>query len=955
MGEFDYRIVADGSSAEATNKRVDAGLDKITTTAANAGRAIEGAFGSTKIKDSSTQFLMSSYALQQVKERVDKMNEAWQHEEDVLERIKGPARDHEREVTTLNSLYSQGKITLEEYTQAYNRSQARTGHGGESGHHESRIEGIGNAVAGQFGEVGGTLSELSTKGTVAAASLVGVGYEVVHLSDEYAHMENAAIKLADGTRATNDVLDEQLALAGDLHGSLEATMELSDAVNDRTQDLNLTNAERLRLTQSLGDAAVLENKSLGDAASVMSRVGFALESGIPAGRAMKDLLREYPVLADVMREHLHMSTKAIIEMADKGQLSMEEFARALRDAGPELDEKMGNRVVGLGTKLGHMKDKLVESKFFLEDISNWIAPGLRETERYNAALESQTKALKKDIDSMNDAVNAVHQLEVQNSELTESINRVAAAMDGAQKLLDDGTKSYTDARAKVDQYGAAVGQLRGMLADLKAHGATGDLTQKLNAHDIEVIRGYRDAQQDLLDQGNRYGKIVQEIHKHERERRDAVEDLTGALKHGVITQRDFYEEMKKYQGEMSEEEKVFHSIQDPIDQVHQRIHALNELFRKGRLDVDVYLDQMDKAADTMNKLSERSIKSFNTPRSQGMLANFLPSETSSIDTELKTVADRVSKVYLERIHSNVSASDAFTPITIGASGSDGVSSSALKSAQIAAERSYLNTLVDGQKATEKFAEESRELDDAERRNVITTSEHATMLGRLRDRYNDVKTPQEEMAAGVQLANEKLAVGEYDAERYARALAKLHAQYDKSAGQGFENGLQKIHDEMLDVSSVAEKTLTDAFHGVEDALVEMATTGKADFSKMIDSMLADLARLALRELEMSIISSFSSGPELPKHDLGASWTVGGSGGADTSLQAFWASPGETVTVTPSGGSSSSRRSNDRPIIVENHNHFDRRELLSSMRTYDGRVTLMNEMRSNPGALRTLLQK
>jgi phage-related minor tail protein len=49
-------------------------------------------------------------------------------------------------------------------------------------------------------------------------------------------------------------------------------------------------------------------------------------------------------------------------------------------------------------------------------------------------------------------------------------------------------------------------------------------------------------------------------------------------------------------------------------------------------------------------------------------------------------------------------------------------------------------------------------------------------------------------------------------------------------------------------------LGNAFQGAEDALVSFVMTGKADFKGMIDSMIADLVRLAIRATIMRALSS-----------------------------------------------------------------------------------------------------
>ena len=121
--------------------------------------------------------------------------------------------------------------------------------------------------------------------------------------------------------------------------------------------------------------------------------------------------------------------------------------------------------------------------------------------------------------------------------------------------------------------------------------------------------------------------------------------------------------------------------------------------------------------------------------------------------------------------------------------------------------------------------------------------------------------------------------------------------------------------------------------MEDALVEFVTTGKLDFQSLVDSMIADIARLVIqqsitRPLAQSLGNLFNPtgttttpvqpaagtttgglggligiGVNFLKGFLpfqhGGSFTVGGKSGIDKNLVAFRASKGEQVTVSPKG--------------------------------------------------------
>lgn len=64
--------------------------------------------------------------------------------------------------------------------------------------------------------------------------------------------------------------------------------------------------------------------------------------------------------------------------------------------------------------------------------------------------------------------------------------------------------------------------------------------------------------------------------------------------------------------------------------------------------------------------------------------------------------------------------------------------------------------------------------------------------------------------------------------------------------GMLKGLQDVQYAAESLGQAMEKTVVDAFGRMEDALVDFVKTGKLNFSNLVDSILADLARLLIRQ-------------------------------------------------------------------------------------------------------------
>jgi uncharacterized membrane protein len=116
----------------------------------------------------------------------------------------------------------------------------------------------------------------------------------------------------------------------------------------------------------------------------------------------------------------------------------------------------------------------------------------------------------------------------------------------------------------------------------------------------------------------------------------------------------------------------------------------------------------------------------------------------------------------------------------------------------------------------------------------------------------------------------------------KARAELQAMLDKiremnaeAKTQTWADGLKQGVDDYATAASDAFETARDAatsaFSSMEDALVEFTTTGKLSVSDMVTSMLADIARLAIRQ---SVTQPLASGLSSVLNGLfngGSSWT------------------------------------------------------------------------------------
>jgi lambda family phage tail tape measure protein len=172
-----------------------------------------------------------------------------------------------------------------------------------------------------------------------------------------------------------------------------------------------------------------------------------------------------------------------------------------------------------------------------------------------------------------------------------------------------------------------------------------------------------------------------------------------------------------------------------------------------------------------------------------------------------------------------------------------------------------------------------------------------------------RTPAEELADTIARLDELLRAGAIDAATHGRAVADAYAEMEDAADEalrssrdwrdGAQRGLQDYAREATDAARAAEQVTVSAFRGMEDALVAFVATGKLDFKSLADSIIADIARVAIRAAITGPLAGAISGL------FGALGGLGGGGAAaagtaTASSHAYAAGAGVGAPVYHGGG-------------------------------------------------------
>jgi tape measure domain-containing protein len=128
----------------------------------------------------------------------------------------------------------------------------------------------------------------------------------------------------------------------------------------------------------------------------------------------------------------------------------------------------------------------------------------------------------------------------------EAARRGAEAARGWRGMIDENEEAITKLNVREREATTVIRDAAAMRA-LVWRQAGGDAAARIERSRLELNaeRALRDVQLEKANSDRDYGAVVVRVRKEEYERRDAVDDLTRAMKHGDLTVREYLEQLGK--------------------------------------------------------------------------------------------------------------------------------------------------------------------------------------------------------------------------------------------------------------------------------------------------------------------------------------------------------------------------------------------------------------------------
>jgi len=779
-----------------------------------------------------------------------------------------------------------------------------------------------------------------TLGLVASA--VGIR-QVQQMVDTYTNLQNRLRQVTTGTANLAAVTSNLFDIANRTRSSYEGTAELYARVALATKELGVSQRELLTFTERVNQAIILSGASAQEASAGLIQLSQGLASGTLRGDELRSVLEQLPAVADVIAKHLRVTRGELRQMGADAKITTDVVLAAFRNA-ENISADFANTVPTIGQAFTVLNNQLI--KFIGETdqaygVSNKLATAI-------IALSNNIDLLAKSLVVLGAALAPL----LIRSALPRLLTIVSSlwrliAMNPIGLLIT----ALTGAAAKFiifndeyDEFLKSAGKTAGAMARVTA------AFSGARAYIEKAWENFPEWFAGIIDQG--VTKAIQALSKLGTKLAETtVNDAKQGKKildfFGIPTPEYAERALKVAEGDYKkvlEKTLNFELPKDALNRTNKSLDSAAMAFKQ------TYLQTLSDMSADINSAQDELLGGGGGGGNRNIVD---PKAVERFQRELRQLLDQIDPVeaaWRQWEEAQVTLNQAFAVGALDLSNYDEIMSKAYKTFEdsifpvqaLTREMDRQAELLQQEASLRERNQQLYAIEDQLRRS-LTEKERQELDTRLRriqllqieaDILDSINQPATNYRDTVKALNGLLNTGAISLDQYNQKLDQSRIEMlelDRTIGGGVSRGLLKLRTEFTDLSQLAETTLTNAFKGAEDALVQFVTTGKASFSDLVNSILEDLVRLSIRQSITGplaqMLGNFAGswfggstamnamqGPGftglsgstatngyglMPAFANGGDMTVGGSGGVDSQLVSFRATPGERVYVRKAG--------------------------------------------------------
>lgn len=839
----------------------------------------------------------------------------------------------------------------------------------------TNIKGIGTASGD---------ASLSVNDLRRALTFIGTGAAikgVIDMADSYTQLKNRVGLVTKSTQETRDVLKSLNEVANDSRTDFAQTAELYARLALSSRELKLNSSQLLEVTSTLNKATILSGASFRESALSLIQLSQGIASGTLRGDELRSVLEQLPYVADLIAKHMGITRDALQSLASQGKVTSDIVIGTLLNAGKEVKDQFKETTPTISQAFVVLQNGFLAFIGELNEstgIFSRIAKFLITISEHADTLARVVGTLLVTAFALGTAAVYTFTAALLANPITFWITAITALVAGFI-LFSDKIKLSSDGVVTLQDYLIALWDtgVQTAMAIGKFFVDNWDLIKlsaKITFESIwDFIKDFAGNTAAIID--GIVGAFV-----------GMARVLEGAFANGAIGIEAIYKSLANILIGIAESisnafvTTINALVNNPVarklglsklEEVKLKRVDLSPDAKKGMVNL---VDEFNKGADSVNFAENFLDKQL--PEIAAGIAKFFNNDPT-ITNALKSLQDRARKVATDRLNTGKDSAALDAAKKARADADAALNLKSKRVIEIGITNQGLKDEAEALKGTAVERQHNNDIlkirQDLQRKGIDLTNEEAEALFGLNLRlveqakirasvYDSIKGPaiesQQQQLALNQLMKEGVITSkEYETAMIAARLKELESRRDLTAG--FERGFLKIQDQITNFASLSEQVVTDAFSGMEDAIVNFVKTGKLSFSDLVSSVLADLTRLLFRMAISGLFSSLGGGGGILGSLFGmganAAGTPKANGGPVTAGTSYLVgergpeiyTPSNSGTITPNGAGG------QQAVNVQVVNVSDPNEVRSQMQENATQDQIINVVRRNRVAVKQAL--
>ncbi|MEA3250133.1 MAG: tape measure protein [Pseudomonadota bacterium] len=211
---------------------------------------------------------------------------------------------------------------------------------------------------GAIGRVNSSLGELKTL-VVAVGGALAV-QKVVQYADAWTNLQNQLRQVTATESERTRVTEKLMAIANETRSGISSTANLYARLTRASETLGLSEAHRLRITETINKAFITSGATAQEAASAITQLSQGLASGTLRGEEFNAVAESAPPIMRAIAKELNMTLGELRAFAAEGGITAEVVVRAMDGMAKSMDTKFAKAAKSFGSQMTTANNNLTE-------------------------------------------------------------------------------------------------------------------------------------------------------------------------------------------------------------------------------------------------------------------------------------------------------------------------------------------------------------------------------------------------------------------------------------------------------------------------------------------------------------------------------------------------------------------------------------------------------------------